>query len=44
MIPQTMGMMKIKKTHTMPNGKVMKGASHPKKAINSKTRKKRNKY
>ena len=37
-------MMKNKKTHTMPNGKVMKGASHPKKAINSKTRKKRNKY
>ena len=44
MIPKTMVMMKIKKTHTMPNEKVMKGASHPKKAINSKTRKKRNKY
>ena len=28
----------------MPNGKIMKGAKHPTKSVNAKTRKKGNKY
>ncbi len=40
----TMKTMKNKKTHRMPNGKIMKGAKHPTKSVNAKTKKKRNKY